>query len=168
MVLAADVLAWLAVVAVNPAYQAPMGRGYYGAAWTLLFLTFVTLAVTAPALYVLVRRIFRPATHPTAALPPGPSQIPLLLAIFTALGPAGLQLRLHRPTLAAIGLLWPGPSPPSDPRPLPGHGPRLVGLIGGRLGCRDGRCRPRLPDLLGIRSAGKRAAIADISRSSRC
>jgi hypothetical protein len=41
--LGADVLAWLAVVAVNPAYRTPMGRGYYGAAWTLLFVTFVTL-----------------------------------------------------------------------------------------------------------------------------
>jgi Peptidase family M28 len=103
VVLAVDVLAWLAVVAVNPAYRAPMGRGYYGAAWTLLFLTFVTLAVTA-ALYVLGRRIFRPARS-DGSVAAGALAIPLLLAIFTALALPAFSYVFTWPTLVGIGLL---------------------------------------------------------------
>jgi hypothetical protein len=101
--LAVNVLAWLAVVAVNPAYRAPMGRGYYGAGWTLWFLTFLTLAVTT-ALYVLVRRIFRPARS-DASVAAGALVVPLLLAIFTALALPAFSYVFAWPTLAAVGLL---------------------------------------------------------------
>ena len=123
MALAVDVLAWLAVVAVNPAYRAPMGRGYYGAAWTLLFLTFVTLAVTA-ALYVLVRRIFRPARS-DGSVAAGALAIPLLLAIFTALALPAFSYVFTWPTLVGIGLLgWTVFGSSAAARTWP----RLVGL----------------------------------------
>jgi hypothetical protein len=101
--LTADVLAWLAVVAVNPAYRAPMGRGYYGAAWTLLFLTFVTLAVTA-ALYLLGRPLLRPARS-NASVAAGALAVPLLLSVLTALALPAFSYVFAWPALAGIGLL---------------------------------------------------------------
>jgi hypothetical protein len=121
--LAVDVFAWLAVVVINPAYRAPMGRGYYGAPWTLLFLTFLTLAVTA-ALYVLTRRIFRPARS-DASVAAGALVVPLLFAIFTALALPAFSYVFAWPTLAGIGLLgWTLLAPSTAARPWPW----LVGL----------------------------------------
>ena len=154
--LTADVLAWLAVVAVNPAYRAPMGRGYYGAAWTLLFLTFVTLAVTAavrtwaaaaPAGAVRRQRCRRGPRGSAAAWRPHGS------------GPARLQLRLRLAHACRNRVAW------LDCPWIIGRYPALAvagGAVGGRAGSRDGRCRPRVPDLLGLRCAGKRAAVAGI------
>ncbi|HEX5384469.1 MAG TPA: M28 family peptidase, partial [Propionibacteriaceae bacterium] len=121
--LTADVLAWLAMVAVNPAYRAPMGRGYYGATWTLLFLTFVTLAVTA-ALYVLGWRLFRPARS-DASVAAGALAVPLLLGVLTAVALPAFSYVFAWPTLAGIGLLgWTVLAPSAASRPWP----RLAGL----------------------------------------
>jgi hypothetical protein len=123
VVLAADVLAWLAVVAVNPAYRAPMGRGYYGPAWTLLFLAFVTLAVIA-ALYVLGRRLLRPARS-DISVAVGALAVPLLLGLFTATALPAFSYVFVWPTLAGIGLLgWTVLTPSAASRPWP----RLAGL----------------------------------------
>jgi hypothetical protein len=120
--LAADVLAWLAVVAVNPAYRAPMGRGYYGATWTLLFLTFVTLAVIA-TLYVL-GRLLRPARS-DASVAAGALGVPLLLGVFTAVALPAFSYVFAWPTLAGIGLLgW----TVLRSSPAGRTWPRLVGL----------------------------------------
>ncbi len=121
--LVVDVLAWLAVVAINPAYRAPMGRGYYGAAWTLLFLTFVTLAVIA-ALYVLGRRLLRPARS-DLSVAAGALAIPLLLGFFMALALPAFSYVFAWPTFAGIGLLgWTVLAPSTATRPWP----RLAGL----------------------------------------
>jgi Peptidase family M28 len=121
--LAVDVLAWLAVVAINPAYRAPMGRGYYGAPWTLLFLTFVTLAVSA-ALYVLGRLLLRPARS-NASVAAGALAVPLLLGVLTTLALPAFSYVFAWPTLAGIGLLgWTVLGSSAAARPWP----RLVGL----------------------------------------
>jgi hypothetical protein len=121
--LAADVLAWLAVAAVNPAYRAPMGRGYYGAAWTLLFLSFITLAVIA-ALYVLGRRLLRPARS-DLSVAIGALAVPLLLGLLTAMALPAFSYVFAWPTLAGIGLLgWTVLAPSAAARPWP----RLMGL----------------------------------------
>jgi hypothetical protein len=121
--LAADVLAWMVVVAVNPAYRAPMGRGYYGASWTLLFLTFLTLAVTA-ALYGLARLLLPPARS-EASVAAGALAVPLLLGVLTALALPAFSYVFAWPTLAGMGLLgWTVLGPRAAARTWP----RLIGL----------------------------------------
>jgi Peptidase family M28 len=103
--LAVDVAAWLAVVAINPAYRAPMARGYYGATWNLAFLTCLTLA-TVFALHVLARRILRPARD-DLGVAAGALIIPLLLAGLTSFTFPALSYVFAWPTLAgALLLMW--------------------------------------------------------------
>ena len=101
--LAVDVAAWLAVVAINPAYRAPMGRGYYGATWNLAFLTCLTLA-TAFALHVLARRFLRPARD-DVGVAAGALVVPLLLAALTSFTLPAFSYVFAWPTLAAALLL---------------------------------------------------------------
>jgi Peptidase family M28 len=103
IVLAVDVAAWLAVVAINPAYRAPMGRGYYGATWNLAFLTCLTLA-TVSALHVLARRYLRPARD-DVSVAAGALIIPLLLAALTSFTFPAFSYVFAWPTLAAALLL---------------------------------------------------------------
>jgi hypothetical protein len=101
--LAVDVAAWLAVVAVNPAYRAPMGRGYYGATWNLAFLTCLTLA-TVFALHVLARRFLRPARD-DLGVAAGALLVPLLLAGLTSSTFPAFSYVFAWPTLAGALLL---------------------------------------------------------------
>ena len=101
--LAVDVAAWLAVVAINPAYRAPMGRGYYGATWNLAFLTCLTLA-TVFALHVLARRFLRPARD-DVGVAAGALVVPLLLAALTSFTLPAFSYVFAWPTLAAALLL---------------------------------------------------------------
>jgi hypothetical protein len=102
--LAVDVAAWLVVVAINPAYRAPMGRGYYGATWNLAFLTCLTLA-TVFALHVVARRFLRPARD-DLGVAAGALVVPLLLAALTSFTFPAFSFVFAWPTLAALLLAW--------------------------------------------------------------
>jgi acetylornithine deacetylase/succinyl-diaminopimelate desuccinylase-like protein len=103
MAMAVDVAAWLLVVAINPAYRAPMARGYYGASWNLLFLTCLTLATVA-ALHVFARRFLRPARS-DLSVATGAVLLPLLLAGLTAQAMPAAAYVFTWPTLVAILVL---------------------------------------------------------------
>jgi hypothetical protein len=101
--LAVDVAAWLAVVAINPAYRAPMDRGYYAATCNLAFLTCLTLA-TVFALHVLARRFLRPARD-DLGMAAGALIVPVLLAVLTSFTFPAFSYVFAWPTLAAALLL---------------------------------------------------------------
>ena len=116
--LAVDVAAWLAVVAINPAYRAPMGRGYYGATWNLAFLTCLT-AATVFALHVLARRFLRPARD-DLGIAAGALVVPVLLAALTSFTFPAFSYVFAWPTLAAALLLgWRVLQPSITGRPWP-------------------------------------------------
>jgi hypothetical protein len=116
--LAVDVAAWLTVVAINPAYRAPMGRGYYGATWNLAFLTCLTLA-TVSALHVLARRFLRPAKNDLSVVA-GALVVPLLLAALTSFTFPAFSFVFVLPTLAgALLLAWRVMQPLITGRPWP-------------------------------------------------
>jgi Peptidase family M28 len=116
--LAVDVAAWLAVVAINPAYRAPMGRGYYGATWNLAFLTCLTLA-TVFALLLLARRFLRPARD-DLSVAAGALTVPLLLAALTSFTFPAFSYVFAWPTLAgALLLAWRVLQPSITGRPWP-------------------------------------------------
>ncbi|HJY44227.1 MAG TPA: M28 family peptidase [Propionibacteriaceae bacterium] len=98
-----NVAAWLLVVAINPAYRAPMARGYYGASWNLLFLTCLTLA-TVSTLYVLARR-FLPPARSDLSVATGAVLLPLLVAVLTAQVMPAAAYVFTWPTLVAILVL---------------------------------------------------------------
>jgi hypothetical protein len=102
--LAVDVAAWLAVVAINPAYRAPMGRGYYGATWNLAFLTCLTLA-TVFALHVLARRFLR-RTRDDLGVAAGALLVPLVLAALTSFTFPAFSYVFAWPTAGALLLGW--------------------------------------------------------------
>jgi hypothetical protein len=117
-----DALAWLGVAAVNPAYRAPMGRGYYGATWKLLFLTCLTLAVIS-GLHAVTRRFIRPARH-DISVATGALVVPVLLAGLTTVGLPAASYVFTWPSLAAVLVLgWRVLSPSSSE----GAWARLVG-----------------------------------------
>ena len=122
-----------------------------------MFLTFVTLAVTA-AVYVLGRLLLRPA-RPDASVAAGALAVPLLLGVLTALALPAFSYVFAWPTLAGIGLLgWTVLGSSAATRPWPW----LVGLSVAALVVVTVAVVPRVPDLLGFRCAGKRATVADI------
>lgn len=96
-------LGWKLGVALNPAYQVWMGRGYYGAEWRLLFLASLTLAFIA-ALYLLAQRFVRAARH-EASVVAGALIVLVVLAVLTGMGVPSVSYLFTWPTLAGVTVL---------------------------------------------------------------
>ena len=155
--IAVDVAAWLAVVAINPAYRAPMGRGYYGATWNLAFLTCLTLA-TVFALHVLARRFLRPARD-DLSVAAGALLVPLVLAALTSFTFPAFSYVFAWPTLAAALLVgWRVLQPSITGRPWT----YLAGLVMVMVITTVHGPGTGLFDLLGLRRTRKRPGVADL------
>lgn len=93
-------LGWKIGVALNPAYQIWMGRGYYGAGWRLLFLASLTVAFIA-ALYLLAQRYIR-VTRDDESMAAGVFVVLAVLAILTAVAVPSFSYLFTWPALAGV------------------------------------------------------------------
>jgi hypothetical protein len=96
-------LGWKIGVALNPAYQIWMGRGYYGTGWRLLFLASLTVAFIA-ALYLLAQRYIR-AARDEEGMAAGAFVVLAVLAILTAVAVPSFSYLFTWPTLAEVLVL---------------------------------------------------------------
>jgi hypothetical protein len=96
-------LGWKIGVALNPAYQIWMGRGYYGAGWRLLFLASLTVAFIA-TLYLLAQRYIRVARD-EEGMAAGAFVALAVLAILTAVVVPSFSYLFTWPTLAGVLVL---------------------------------------------------------------
>lgn len=97
---AVTTLGWKVGVALNPAYQIWMVRGYYGAEWRLLFLASLTMAFVA-ALYLLARRFVR-AARDEGSVAAGALVVLAALAVLTGMWVPSLSYLFTWSVLAGV------------------------------------------------------------------